>query len=120
MTVDNIGADMVGLVPQLAAFVPPAAVLDKRVYSPWYEARLHAFLMEKHVDTLIVSGGETDVCVLSTVLGAVDHGYRVVIASDALCSSSDETHDALMSVYERRYSQQVELVNTDLILQEWR
>ena len=41
------------------------------------------------VDTLVISGSETDVCVLSTVLGAVDRGYRVVIAIDALCSSSN-------------------------------
>ncbi len=120
MTVDNIGADMVDLVPGLAAFVPPATLVDKHVYSPWSEPRLDAFLIEKHVDTIIVSGGETDVCVLSSVLGAVDRGYRVVIASDALCSSSDETHEALMSVYRHRYGQQIELVTTDLIMQEWR
>ena len=38
----------------------------------------------------IVSGSETDVCVLATVLDAVDMGYRVIIARDAVCSSSDE------------------------------
>ncbi|MHC2279292.1 hypothetical protein ACVME8_005935 [Bradyrhizobium diazoefficiens] len=37
---------------------------------------------------------ETDVCVLSTVLSAVDLGFRVVIVEDALCSSSDVGHDA--------------------------
>ena len=32
----------------------------------------------------IVSGSETDVCVLATVLDAVDMGYRVIIARDAV------------------------------------
>ncbi len=119
MTIKNIGPEMVELVPELADFVPPARVLDKRVYSPWLDGCLHAHLRQSDVDTLIVSGGETDVCVLSTVLGAVDLGYRVVLATDALCSSSDETHDALMTVYANRYSQQVEAVETDVILKSW-
>jgi hypothetical protein len=40
-------------------------------------------------------------------------------APDALCSSSDETHDALLTVYENRYSQQMEAVTTDVILKNW-
>jgi nicotinamidase-related amidase len=120
MTIEKIGLEMVELVPELAIFVPPAIVLDKRVYSPWHEARLEAHLRDESIDTLVVSGGETDVCVLSTVLGAVDRGYRIVIATDALCSSSDETHDALLTVYESRYSQHVEAVKTEIILRDWR
>jgi spore maturation protein CgeB len=41
----------------------------------------------------VISGGETDVCVLAAVMDAVDAGYRVVLAADALCSVSDESHD---------------------------
>ncbi len=44
----------------------------------------------------MVSGSETDVCVLATVLDAVDLGYRVIVVRDAVCSSSDEGHDMLM------------------------
>ena len=120
MTIERLRWEMVELIPDLAAFVPPAVVVDKRVYSPWYESALHAELQRKSVDTLVVSGGETDVCVLSTVLGAIDRGYRIVIATDALCSSSDEAHDALLTVYETRYSQQVEAVTTEVILEAWK
>lgn len=56
---------------------------------------------------------------LGTVLGAVDRGYRVVLASDALCSSSDATHDALIAVYHQRYGQQVEVATTEEILRNW-
>ena len=34
MTIDRIGPDMVGLVPDLMKFVPPAKIFDKHVYSP--------------------------------------------------------------------------------------
>jgi nicotinamidase-related amidase len=119
MTIERLGPEMIELVPDLARFVPPAEVLDKRVYSPWVETDLHERLQAQGVDTLVVTGGETDVCVLGTVLGAVDRGYRVVVATDALCSSSDETHDASLAVYHNRYGQQVETATTDLILQHW-
>ena len=35
--------------------------------------------MERRSDTLIVTGSETDVCVLATVLAAIDCGIRVVV-----------------------------------------
>ena len=119
MTLEKLGREMVDLVPELGRFVPPAAVFDKRVYSPWHGGGLHARLRARSVDTLVISGGETDVCVLATVLGAVDYGYRVVVATDALCSSSDETHDALLKLYATRYGEQVEAVTTDVILRNW-
>jgi nicotinamidase-related amidase len=120
VTLEQIGRDMVDLVPELAIFAPPAAIVDKRIYSPWQEPRLHAWLRDNAVDTLIITGGETDVCVLANVLGAVDFGYRVILAADALCSSADETHNALMTLYESRFSQQVEVVSTELVLTNWR
>jgi nicotinamidase-related amidase len=120
MTVEMLGADMLELVPALARFTPPASVIDKHVYAPWLETDLHQRLQKQGVDTLIISGGETDVCVLATVLGAVDLGYRVVLAKDALCSSSDEAHDAAIDLYHQRYSVQVEPVETETILRNWR
>jgi nicotinamidase-related amidase len=119
MTISRLGREMVELVSELTRFVPPARVIDKKVYSPWLEGHLDDLLRNTPVDTLVVSGGETDVCVLATVLGAVDRGYRVVVATDALCSSSDETHDAMMTLYHNRYGQQVETVTTDTILESW-
>jgi nicotinamidase-related amidase len=120
MTIERIGWDMVELMPSLARYVPPAEVIDKHVYAPWDETDLHERLQRRGIDTLIITGGETDVCVLATMLGAVDRGYRVVVAHDALCSSSDETHDASLAVYHSRYGVQVEAVTVDVILENWR
>lgn len=100
---------LLNLMPQLERFVPPARVFDKPVYSGFATGALHGFLQAKHVDTLIITGSETDVCVLSTVLSAIDLGYRVIIVKDALCSSSDEAHDASVRLYEQRYHVQIEL-----------
>lgn len=97
--------------------MPPAIVFDKHIYSPWPNGQLDGLLQQRGVDTLLVTGGETDVCVLSTVLGAaVDRGYRIVIVTDALCSSSDQAHNAMMTLFHTRYGQQVETIDTDTAL----
>jgi nicotinamidase-related amidase len=63
-------------------------VIDKNRYSAFAEPRLIEHLRQRETDALIVSGSETDVCVLATVLDAVDIGYRVIVVRDAVCSSS--------------------------------
>ena len=76
-------------------------------------------LRDAGVDALVITGGETDVCVLATMLGAIDWGFRVILVTDALCSSADETHDAMINVYLNRFGEQVETVTTDTLLDSW-
>ena len=108
------------LVPALSRFVPPAAVIDKPAYSAFSNPGLASLLVEKNVGTVVISGAETDVCVLSTVLSAVDLGFRIVIVEDALCSSSDVGHDALMTMYRTRFHGQVDLVTAEELAEFWR
>ncbi len=120
LTLDEADSTLVELMPSLAGFAPPAAVFDKATYGAWSDGALDPLLRRRGIDTLIVTGGETDVCVLGTVLGAVDLGYRVVVVEDALCSASDHHHDALMLLYRERYGCQVETASTDAVLTQWR
>jgi nicotinamidase-related amidase len=120
LTLEHLPEGMVDLVDELARFAPPAVIVDKTLYSPWIDTALEWELRQRRTDTLIVSGSETDVCVLATVLGAVDRGYRVIVVTDALCSSSDESHDALMELYHQRYTQQIETIGAVALLDSWR
>jgi nicotinamidase-related amidase len=119
MTLDRLDTGLVELVPELAAFTPPARVLDKRLYSPWIGTGLDAQLRGEGVNTVVITGAETDVCVLAAVLGAVDLGYRTIVVTDALCSSADETHDALIALYQQRFGQQIETVGCAALLDAW-
>src|SRR5690606_37085145 len=120
MTLEKIGADAVRLTPELERYSPPARQIDKRVDSPWTEGALDRLLAGSGARALVVTGGETDMCVLAAVLGAVDRGYRVVIAADAICSSSDEAHDASMTLYLERFGEQIEVAGTEEIIESWR
>jgi nicotinamidase-related amidase len=119
MTREHLNPALLNLVPTLARWVPPAAIVDKHVYSPFMERGLLSLLRARRADAVVITGAETDVCVLAAVLGAVDFGYRVVLATDALCSGSDATHDALLTLYRNRFSQQIEATDTETILSCW-
>jgi nicotinamidase-related amidase len=120
MTLRRIDPDLIKLVPQLARFVSPAELIDKHVYSPFVERSLLQRMRERQADALVITGAETDVCVLAAVLGAVDFGYRVVLVTDAICSSADETHEALLALYHQRFAEQIETIDTETLLQHWR
>jgi nicotinamidase-related amidase len=107
------------LVPALARYVPPARIVDKPVYSAFSNSGLANLLINNNIGTLVMSGAETDVCVLSTVLSAIDLGFRVVLVENALCSSSDVGHDALMTMYRNRFHGQVDLVTAEELVEFW-
>ena len=118
-TREHLDPALLELLPPLAKLCPPAAVINKTRYSGFAEPELLSHLQAREADGLIVTGSETDVCVLATVLGAVDLGYRVVLVRDAVCSSSDEGHDALMEIYHRRYTEQIEVADANTIIARW-
>lgn len=119
MTTEILDPELLNLAKPLQRFVPPARIVDKRVYSAWSDTGLHEAFTHQGVDTIIVTGTETDVCVLSTVLGAIDLGYRIVVVSDGVCSSADQPHDHLLALYSDRFSLQVETADSREVLEDW-
>lgn len=119
VTREKIHPELLELMPALARLVPPARVIDKPGYSAFTSPKLLKELRARNADTLVITGGETDVCVLASVMSAVDFGYRVVLVSDAVCSSSDEGHDSLVALYENRFSYQIETADVEMILKSW-
>jgi nicotinamidase-related amidase len=120
MTLEALEPGATGLLPELGRFVPPASVVDKPVYSPWLGSDLHARLRARGCRDLVVTGGETDMCVLAAVLGAADLGYRTILVADGVCSTSDEKHDAMLALFSDRYGQHVEVAATDEVVELWR
>ena len=51
------------------------------------------------------------------MLGAIDLGYRVIVVKDAVCSGSDGTHDASLSLLANRFSVQLSVTTTDEVLE---
>lgn len=119
VTRELLDPSLLSLLSPLEKFVPPARILDKMRYSAFAGTALTSWLSDLRCTALVVTGAETDVCVLSTIMNAVDLGYRTIVVSDAVCSSSDIGHDALLTLYQERFSLQLEIADTSTVLQSW-
>jgi hypothetical protein len=53
-------------------------------------------------------------------MSAIDLGFHGVLATNAPCSVSDVTHDALLLLYREHISQQVIAATPEEILQAWK
>ncbi len=67
---------------------PDELVILKHRYSSFYGTDLATVLEGHGVDTLIVTGITTEGCVLSTVRGALELGFRTLVVADG-CASCD-------------------------------
>ena len=67
---------------------PEDKVIVKRYPNSFLETELDAFLKSLQVDTLIVCGMMTHMCVDTTVRAAMDYGYQVRLVADA-CATMD-------------------------------
>lgn len=119
MTRSELDPKLLDLVEPLRRFVPPAQVVDKPFFSPFLHTHLFERLRTRHIQTLIVTGSETDMCVLAAIMSAIDLGFRVVLVQDAVCSSADETHDAVLTLFGNRFGMQVEMTDTRSVIARW-
>lgn len=73
-------------------------VIDKSGYSAFAHTGLQHVLTKRGIETLILTGVTTEVCVSSTLRGAVDFGYRCITVSDACASSDPVLHEAALAM----------------------
>jgi nicotinamidase-related amidase len=120
LTRSQVEPALLELMPPLPMFVPPAMVFDKARFSAFSAPGLVEHVGKLQTDTIILSGAETEMCVLATALAGLDLGYRVVIARDAICSASDPCHDAVQRVYDERFTAQIRSLDVAEIRALWR
>jgi len=119
VTLERMSPDLLDIVEPLAALAPPARVCDKTTHSGFTSGGLAALARDSHAGTLVLTGVETDVCVLGTALDAVDLGYHVVVVEDAVASSVPASHRAVIDHLLPRFDQQIVVTTTAALLAAW-
>ena len=81
-------------------FRPDDYVIKKRRYSAFFGTDLEILLRGLKVDTLILCGGLTDVCVHYTFVDGHQSDYFCRVVEDAVAGSSDRAHEASLEAME--------------------
>jgi biuret amidohydrolase len=80
------------IVPELAPLAGEP-VLDKPGKGAFYQTDLDLMLRNRSIETLLVCGVTTEVCVHTTVREANDRGYRCIVVGDCCGSYFPEFHE---------------------------
>ena len=68
--------------------------VTKRRYSAFFNTDLDLTLQDLEIDTVIVMGVVTNICVRSTVHDAFFHGYRVVVPEDSVAATGPREQES--------------------------
>ena len=94
--------------------VPGDLVIDKNASSPFNATGIDQLLKNLGIETLVLTGTATDMCVETTARDAGDRGYNVIVAEDATGTYFQSHHEAALSSIARVYGQ---IWTTDAVIQ---
>jgi nicotinamidase-related amidase len=80
------------IIPELYP-IPGEPVIDKPGKGAFYQTDLELMLHNRAIDTLLVCGVTTEVCVNTTVREANDRGFRCIVLADCCASYFPEFHE---------------------------
>jgi nicotinamidase-related amidase len=82
---------------------PDEPVLRKLFASAFFGTPLAALLASHGADTVVVCGASTSGCVRATVVDALQHGYRVVVAREGVADRAVGPHEAALFDIDAKY-----------------
>ena len=101
------------VIPELAP-TENDFVVEKRVYSGFYETGLYSLLRSLYkgmgVETVILAGLHTHICVRHTAADAFFRGYRIIIPSDGVEAFTHEDHEEGLKYLKNIYNAEIKTV----------
>ena len=73
----------------------------KPKHSGFFQTPLESLLAQLRVQTLVVAGFATDICVLATAMDAAMRDFHLVVPQDATAAETEQAHDAAMTHFRR-------------------
>jgi len=79
-------------------------IIDKNASSPFNGSAIDQLLRNMGIDTLVVTGMATDMCVETTSRDAADRGYNVIVVEDAVATFFEQHHRAALAALARVFT----------------
>lgn len=106
------GAQIVDELP-----VPEEATIVKKPgYDGFYGTDLDQQLRSENIDTVVLAGVDTHVCVLQTAAGAFNHGYTVLGVPDCMTTRDDKKHSFGVEYLERHFGETISMADLSTTL----
>ena len=80
---------------------PSDLIVHKRRFSAFFKTDLDISLRQWGIDTIVLAGVATEVCVLSTAYDAVCNDFETIVLADCCASRFKETHARVIAVLKR-------------------
>jgi len=93
---------------------PEDHLVDKYAFGAFHRTNLEDILRSHGVESVVVTGTVTQVCVEDTARQAFAHGYKTTIVADAVSSRDPERHRASLDTFAAHYGW---VLSTDDVLE---
>jgi nicotinamidase-related amidase len=90
----------------------------KRKYSSFQGTDLDMLLRELKVDTLILTGVVTDICIQHTAADAFFKGYKTIVPQDCVEAVDESTQKAAIEYLKKAYGSEITTVK-ELVKRKW-
>lgn len=91
---DTIGAQVIDeLKPESSDLI-----VRKRRFSAFFKTDLDITLKEWNIDTIVIGGVATEICVLATAYDGISHNFKVIVLEDCCASRFRKRHDYIISI----------------------
>ena len=90
------GTPGVEMINELPAPAPNELVIEKRRYSAFFQTDLELNLRNMGIDTLVITGVNTNICCESTARDGFMRDFQIMSVADAQTSITKELHDAAL------------------------
>jgi nicotinamidase-related amidase len=94
--------ECVAVIDELAP-LPSEHQVDKYGYNAFHRTRLTDLLLANQVDTVVITGTVTQICVDDTARGAFHEGFQAAVVSDAVSSFAPDLHEATLRTLAMKY-----------------
>jgi len=94
--------DCTAIIDELAPLATDT-IIDKLGYGAFHDTRLDDTLKKMPVESLIITGTVTQICVEETARGAFHHGYKTTLVSDAVSSYLRDLHAAALKNFALKF-----------------
>lgn len=95
------GTEGAEVIPELTP-IDDDLIIGKHVYSSFFETPLDSILRSRKVDSVVLTGLHTHLCVRHTAADAFFRGYKILVPEDGVDSFTAEDHESGL-VYLKEY-----------------